>query len=174
MELWMMRIKTMTMMAFLTAKMTASTMETANMMAQKREILMMMVFPMMWMMMMIMMAFLTKKMMMMTMMAFLTKMIMTMIIMMILIMMVFPMMMTMMAFPTKNMRKRIQKNSQRMILKKALQVLLGSPLPFLPLSLGALREMSCDKKEQMNLLQYHFPYHYLSFTFQIFNRSCLN
>merc|ERR1711971_306430 len=140
-------------MAFLTAKMTASTMETANMMAQKREILMMMVFPMMWMMMMIMMAFLTKKMMMMTMMAFLTKMIMTMIIM--LIMMVFPMMktmmmtmmvfltkrmlmMTMMAFLTKNMRKRIQKNSQRMILKKALQVLLGSPLPFLPLSLGAL------------------------------------
>merc|ERR1711971_862908 len=162
-------------------------METANMMAQKREILMMMVFPMMWMMMMIMMAFLTKKMMMMTMMAFLTKMIMTMIIMMILIMMVFPMMktmmvfltkrmlmMTMMAFLTKNMRKRIQKNSQRMILKKALQVLLGSPLPFLPLSLGALLEMSCDKKEQMNLLQYHFPYHYLSFTFQIFNRSCLN
>merc|ERR1712172_444309 len=132
--------------------MTASTMETANMMAQKREILMMM-------------AFLTKKMMMMTMMAFLTKMIMTMIIMMILIMM---------AFLTKNMRKRIQKNSQRMILKKALQVLLGSPLPFLPLSLGALLEMSCDKKEQMNLLQYHFPYHYLSFTFQIFNRSCLN
>merc|ERR1711971_1381045 len=141
--------------------------------------------------MMIMMAFLTKKMMMMTMMAFLTKMIMTMIIMMILIMMVFPMMktmmmtmmvfltkrmlmMTMMAFLTKNMRKRIHKNSQRMILKKALQVLLGSPLPFLPLSLGALLEMSCDKKEQMNLLQYHFPYHYLSFTFQIFNRSCLN
>merc|ERR1711971_1174303 len=146
MELWMMRIKTMTMMAFLTAKMTASTMETANMMAQKREILMMMVFPMMWMMMMIMMAFLTKRM----------------------------LMMTMMAFLTKNMRKRIQKNSQRMILKKALQVLLGSPLPFLPLSLGALLEMSCDKKEQMNLLQYHFPYHYLSFTFQIFNRSCLN
>merc|ERR1712172_131647 len=120
-------------MAFLTAKMTASTMETANMMAQKREIMMMMVF-------------LTKRM----------------------------LMMTMMAFLTKNMRKRIQKNSQRMILKKALQVLLGSPLPFLPLSLGALLEMSCDKKEQMNLLQYHFPYHYLSFTFQIFNRSCLN
>merc|ERR1711988_495669 len=119
----------------------------------------MMVFPMMWMMMMIMMAFLTKKMVMMTMMAFLTKRI---------------LMMTMMAFLTKNMRKRIQKNSQRMILKKALLVLPGSPLPFLPLSLGASLEMSCDKKEQMNLLQYHFPYHYLSFTFRIFNRSCLN
>merc|ERR1719245_1650779 len=137
-------------------------------------------------MMMIMMAFLMKKMMMMTMMAFLTKMIMTRIIM-ILIMMVFPMMktmmmtmmafltkrilmMTMMAFLTKNMRKRIQKKSQRMILKKALLVLLGFPLPFLPLSLGASLEMSCDKKEQMNLLQYHFTYHYLSFIFQIFNR----
>merc|ERR1712147_379890 len=161
--------------------------ETANMMTQKREILMMMVFPMMKTMMMIMMAFLTKKMVMMTMMAFLTKMIMTMIIMMILIMMVFPMMktvmmtmmvflttrmlkMTMMAFLTKNMRRRIQKKSQRMILKKALLVLLGFPLPFLPLSLGASLEMSCDKKEQMNLLQYHFTYHYLSFIFQIFNR----
>merc|ERR1712227_781486 len=127
----------MTMMAFLTAKMTASTMETAIMMPQKREKIL-------------------------TMMAFLTKMIMTMIIMMILIMMVFPMMktmmmtmmvfltkrmlmMTMMAFLTKNMRKRIQKKSQRMILKKALLVLLGFPLPFLPLSLGALLEMSCDK-----------------------------
>merc|ERR1719232_742397 len=110
-----------------------------------------------------MMAFPTKKMVMMTMMAFLTKMIMTMIIM-ILMMMVFPMMrimmMTMMAFLTKNMRKRIQKKSQRMILKNALLVLLGSLLPFLPLSLGASLEMSCDKKEQMNLLQYHFPYHY--------------
>merc|ERR1711988_1886341 len=106
----------------------------------------MMVFPMMWMMMMITMAFLTKKM----------------------------VMMTMMAFLTKNMRKRIQKKSQRMILKKARLVLLGSHLPFLPLSLGASLEMSCDKKEQMNLLQYHFPYHYLSFTLRIFNRSCLN
>merc|ERR1711988_1678658 len=93
-------------------------------------------------------------------------------------MMVFPMMwmmmMIMMALLTKNMGKRIQRNSQRMILKKALLVLPGSPLPFLPLSLGASLEMSCDKKEQMNLLQYHFPYHYLSFTFRIFNRSCLN
>merc|ERR1711902_342144 len=108
------------------------------------------------------MAFLTKKMGMMSMMAFLTKMIITMIIMMILmmIMMVFLtkriLMMTMMAFLTKNMRRRIQKKSQRMILKKALLVLMGSLLPFLPLSLGASLEMSCDKKEQMNLLQYHF------------------
>merc|ERR1712227_1126779 len=132
----------------------------------------MMVFPMMWMMMM---------------MAFLTKMIMTRIIM-ILIMMVFPMMktmmmimmvfltkrilmMTMMAFLTKNMRKRIQKKSQRMILKRALLVLLGFPLPFLPLSLGASLEMSCDGKEQMNLLQYHFPYHYLSFILN-YKRLC--
>merc|ERR1712029_471151 len=83
-------------------------------------------------------------------------------------------MMTMMAFLTKNMSKKIQKKSQRMILKKALLVLLGSLLPFLPLSLGASLEMSCDKKEQMNLLLYHFLYHYLCFIFQIFNRSCLN
>merc|ERR1711868_66517 len=111
----------------------------------------MMVFPMMWMMMMIimiliMMVFPMMKTMMMIMMVFLTKRI---------------LMMTMMAFLTKNMRKRIQRKSQRMILKKALLVLLGFPLPFLPLSLGASLEMSCDKKEQMNLLQYHFPYHYL-------------
>merc|ERR1711868_174948 len=122
-----------------------------------------------------MMAFLTKKTVMMTMMAFLTKMIMTMIIMMILIMMVFltkrMLMMTMMAFLTKNMRKRIQKKSQRMILKRALLVLLGFPLPFLPLSLGASLEMSCDRKEQMNLLQYHFPYHYLSFILN-YKRLC--
>merc|ERR1712227_847088 len=118
----------------------------------------MMVFPMM---MMIMMAFLTKKMVMMTMMAYLTKMIMTRIIMILI----------MMAFPTKNMRKRIQKKSQRMILKRALLVLLGFPLPFLPLSLGASLEMSCDRKEQMNLLQYHFPYHYLSFTLN-YKRLC--
>merc|ERR1712147_15093 len=118
-------------------------METANMRTQKREkILILMVFPMMKTMMMIMMAFLTKK----------------------------TMMMTMMAFLTKNMRRRIQKKSQRMILKRALLVLLGSLLPFLPLSLGVSLEMSCDKKEQMNLLQYQFPYHYLSFIFQIFNR----
>merc|ERR1712147_94580 len=92
-------------------------------------------------------------------------MIMTMIIMMIPIMMVFPMMktmmmtmmvfltkrilmMTMMAFLTKNMRKRIKKKSQRMILKRALLVLRGSPLPFLPLSLGASLEMSCDKNKK--------------------------
>merc|ERR1712147_432660 len=116
--------------------------ETANMMREKREkILMMMAFP-------------TKKTVMMTMMVFLTKRI---------------LMMTMMVFLTKNMKKRIQKK----ILKKARLVLLGSLLPFLPLSLGASLEMSCDKKEQMNLLQYQFPYHYLSFIFQIFNRSCL-
>merc|ERR1712045_1023700 len=76
----------------------------------------MMVFPMM-------------KTMMMTMMVFLTKRI---------------LMMTMMAFLTKNMRRRIQKKSQRIILKKALLVFLGSLLPFLPLSLGASLEMSCD------------------------------
>merc|ERR1712168_1759337 len=108
-------------------------------------ILMLMVFPMMKTMMMTMMAFLTKRM----------------------------LMMTMMAFLTKNMRKKIQKKNQRMILKRALLVLRGSPLPFLPLSLGATLEMTCDKKEQMNLLQYHFTYHYLSFIFQIFNLSCL-
>merc|ERR1719221_2035200 len=99
----------------------------------------MMVFPMMKTVMMIMMVFPTMKTMMMTMMVFLMKK---------------TLMMTMMAFLTKNMRKRKQKKSQRMILKRALLVLLGSPLPFLPLSLGASLEMSCDKKEQMNLLQY--------------------
>merc|ERR1712039_576406 len=137
----------------------------------------MMVFPMMKTMMMIMMVFPTKK----------TRMMIVTMIIMILIMMVFPtmktMMMTMMVFLTKKilmmtmmafLMKNTRKRSQRMMLKRALLVLLGSPLPFLPLSLGALLEMSCDKKEQMNLLQYHFPYHYLSFIFQIFNRSCLN
>merc|ERR1719367_2198895 len=114
------------------------------------------------------------------MMAFLTKMIMMMtMIIMILMMMVFPMMktmmMTMMVFLTKRilmmtMMAFLTKNMKRMILKRALLVLLGFPLPFLPLSLGASLEMSCDKKEQMNLLQYHFTYHYLSFIFQIFNR----
>merc|ERR1719154_563708 len=58
-----------------------------------------------------------------------------------------------MAFLTKNMRKRTRKKSQR-ILKRALLVLLGSPLPFSLLALGVLPEMSCDKKEQMNLLRY--------------------
>merc|ERR1712176_425726 len=63
----------------------------------------------------------------------------------------------MMVFLTKNMRRRIQKKSQRMILKEARLVLLGSLLPFLPLSLGASLEMSCDKEGTNESLAISFP-----------------
>ena len=67
----------------------------------------------------------------------------------------------------------MRKKSQRMILKRALLVLLGSHVPFLLLLLGVSPELSCDKKEQMNLLRYHFTYHYLCSKCLIY-LDCLN
>merc|ERR1711976_294462 len=58
------------------------------------------------------------------------------------------------------MRKVIQRTNQAMVLKRVPLMFLDSPWPFVLLSWGASPEMSCDKKQQMNLLHDHFHFTY--------------
>merc|ERR1719350_1484194 len=56
--------------------------------------------------------------------------------------------------------------TQAMVLKRALLTLLDFPWPFVLLSSGALSDMSCDKKQPMNLLYIIiFPFHIYIFYF---------